>query len=42
MKDQKKKLEEKVQPIIAKLYAGAEGGAPPKEGGEEFAEKDEL
>lgn len=40
-KQQKKELEEIVQPIMSKLYGGAgEGQAPP--GGEEDAEKDEL
>ncbi|XP_054159074.1 endoplasmic reticulum chaperone BiP-like isoform X2 [Oppia nitens] len=47
MKAKKKELEDTVQPIIAKLYAGA-GGAPPPPGGDEDGssspdtEKDEL
>lgn len=41
MKEQKKALEEIVNPIISKIYQGA-GGTPPPEGGEEGAEKDEL
>lgn len=42
LKERKKDLETKVQPIIAKLYAGGAGGPPP--GGEEPGqdEKDEL
>ena len=36
-KEQKKAIEEAVNPIISKLY-GSEGGAPPPEGG---AEEDE-
>lgn len=38
---QKKELQDVVQPIIAKLYQGA-GGAPPPTGGEEDDLKDEL
>ena len=37
----KKEVEEVVNPIISRLYQQA-GGAPPPEGGEEYAEKDEL
>lgn len=41
-KKQKKQLEEVVQPIISKLYAG-QGGAPPPSASEEDDEmKDEL
>lgn len=41
LKEQKKELEEKVNPIISKIYQGA-GGAPPPGGDEEGSEKDEL
>ncbi|CAI5454963.1 unnamed protein product [Caenorhabditis angaria] len=39
LKEQKKELEGKVQPIISKLYKDGEGGAAPEEGADE---KDEL
>lgn len=41
MKEQKKALEEIVNPIISKIYQGA-GGTPPPEGEGDGAEKDEL
>ena len=41
MKEQKKKLEDKVQPIITKLYAGSEGGEAGGDGGDKH-DKDEL
>jgi heat shock protein 5 len=40
LKEQKKDLESKVQPIVSKLYQGGEGGAPPPSEDEEA--KDEL
>jgi len=42
LKERKKDLESKVQPIIAKLYAGGAGGPPPdgEDAGQD--EKDEL
>lgn len=44
LKEQKKSLEEKVQPIISKIYAGS--APPPGEGGpegdEDAGEHDEL
>lgn len=44
LKAQKKSLEDKVQPIIAKLYAGAGGAgdAGGEEAPNESADKDEL
>ena len=41
MKEQKKKLEDKVQPIITKLYAGSEGGDA-ADGDKDKHDKDEL
>ncbi|HEY6437599.1 MAG TPA: hypothetical protein VIY47_13490 [Ignavibacteriaceae bacterium] len=40
LKARKKQLEDAVQPIIAKLYAGGAGG--PQPGSEADTEKDEL
>jgi heat shock protein 5 len=40
LKARKKQLEDAVQPIIAKLYAGGAGG--PQPGAETESEKDEL
>uniref|UniRef100_A0A0K0FNN1 Heat shock 70 kDa protein 1A/1B (inferred by orthology to a human protein) n=1 Tax=Strongyloides venezuelensis TaxID=75913 RepID=A0A0K0FNN1_STRVS len=42
LQQQKKDLEGTVQPIISKLYQGAEGGAGGQQGEEESADKDEL
>lgn len=44
LKEKKKELESKVHPIISKLYAGSEGGAPPtgEEAGAGSEDKDEL
>uniref|UniRef100_A0A0N5BU03 Endoplasmic reticulum chaperone BIP n=1 Tax=Strongyloides papillosus TaxID=174720 RepID=A0A0N5BU03_STREA len=42
LQQQKKDLEGTVQPIISKLYQGAEGGAGAQQGEEESADKDEL
>jgi len=41
LKARKKQLEDAVQPIVAKLYAGGAGPQPGAEGGAE-PEKDEL
>jgi molecular chaperone DnaK (HSP70) len=45
LKEQKKELEDIVQPIVGKLYQGAGGGAPPPPGSESEqpdADRDEL
>ena len=42
LKEQKKTLEEKVQPIISKIYQGQPGAGAPPEQDEDAGDHDEL